>query len=64
MMNIDFVPAKASDAATISTLRQRIWNTTYRGVYPDAVIDDFDYDWHQQCDLKKISDPSFTVTRL
>ena len=61
MLNIDFVPAKASDAATISTLRQRIWDTTYRGVYPDAVIDDFDYDWHQQCDLKKISDPSFTV---
>ena len=58
MNNIVFVPAKASDAATISTLRQRIWDTTYRGVYPDAVIDDFDYDWHQQCDLKKISDPS------
>ena len=61
MMNIDFAPAKASDAATISTLRQRIWDTTYRGVYPDAVIDDFDYDWHQQCNLKKISDSSFTV---
>lgn len=60
-MNIDFVPAKASDAVTISTLRQKIWNTTYRGIYPDAVIDDFDYDWHQQRDLKKISDPSFTV---
>lgn len=60
-MNIDFVPAKASDAVTISTLRQKIWDTTYRGIYPDAVIDDFDYDWHQQRDLKKISDPSFTV---
>ena len=60
-MNIDFVPAKAVDAAAISALRQRIWNTTYRGIYPDAVIDDFDFDWHQQRDLKKISDPSFTV---
>ena len=60
-MNIAFVPAKASDAVTISTLRQRIWDTTYRGIYPDAVIDDFNYDWHQQRDLKKISDPSFTV---
>ena len=60
-MIIDFVPAKASDAVTISTLRQRIWDTTYRGIYPDTVIDDFDYDWHQQRDLKKISDPSFTV---
>ena len=61
MMNVEFIPAKASDAAVISTLRQRIWDTTYRGIYPDAVIDDFNYDWHQQRDLKKISDPSFTV---
>ena len=60
-MNIDFVPAKTSDAAAISALRHRIWDTTYRGIYPDAVIDDFNYDWHQQRDLKKISDPSFTV---
>ena len=58
-MNVEFVPAKASNAAAISTLRQRIWDTTYRGIYPDAVIDDFDYDWHLQHDLKKISDPSF-----
>ena len=63
-MNVEFVPAKASDAAAISTLRQRIWNTTYRGIYPDAVIDDFNYDWHQQRDLKKISDPSFMVYRI
>ena len=60
-MNIDFVPAKTSDAAAISALRHRIWDTTYRGIYPDAVIDDFNYAWHQQRDLKKISDPSFTV---
>ena len=60
-MNIDFVPAKTSDAAAISALRQRIWDTTYRGIYPDAVIDDFNYEWHQQRDLIKISDPSFTV---
>ena len=61
MMNVEFVPAKTSDAAAVSALRQRIWDTTYRGIYPDAVIDDFDYAWHQQRDLKKISDPSFTV---
>jgi GNAT superfamily N-acetyltransferase len=61
MMNVEFVPAKARDAAVIAALRQRIWDTTYRGIYPDAVIDDFDYDWHQQRDLKRIADPSFTV---
>ena len=60
-MNVDFILAKADDAVTISMLRQRIWDTTYRGIYPDAVIDDFNYDWHQERDLKKIADPSFTV---
>ena len=58
---VEFVRAKASDAVAIGTLRHRIWDTTYRGIYPDAVIDNFDYDWHQQRDLKKISDPSFMV---
>ena len=58
---VEFVPAKASDAVTIGTLRQRIWDTTYRGIYPDAVIDEFDYGRHQQRDLQKISSPSFTV---
>ena len=60
-MNIDFVPAKTSDAAAVGALRQRIWDTTYRGIYPDAVMDDFNYAWHQQRDLQKISDPSYTV---
>ena len=60
-MNIDFVSAKASDADAIAALRHRIWAATYRGVYPDAVIDDFDYARHRQRDLEKISDPSFTV---
>ena len=58
---VEFVPAKAGDAAAITALRQRIWDTTYRGIYPDAVISDFDYDWHRQRDQQKISDPSFTV---
>ena len=58
---VEFVPAKASDAAAISALRRRIWDTTYRGIYPDAAIDDFDYAWHRQRDLQRIADPSFTV---
>ena len=60
-MNIDFVPAKAGDAAAIGKLRQRIWATTYRGIYPDTVIDGFSFEWHRQRDLKRISDPSFAV---
>ncbi len=58
---VEFVPAEAGDAAAIGRLRQRIWDTTYRGIYPDEVIDRFDYEWHRERDLRKISDPAFTV---
>ena len=43
---IDFVPAQPEDAARIGRLRQRCWAATYRGVYPDEMIDQFDYAWH------------------
>ena len=58
---VEFVPAKAGDAESIGRLRQRIWDTTYRGIYPDAAIDGFDYEWHRERDLRRISDPSFMV---
>ena len=57
----EFVPAKAGDAESIGRLRQRIWDTTYRGIYPDTAIDGFDYEWHRERDLRRISDPSFMV---
>ena len=58
---VEFVPAKAGDAESIGRLRQRIWDTTYRGIYPDTDIDGFDYEWHRERDLRRISDPSFMV---
>ena len=58
---VEFVPAKAGDAESIGRLRQRIWDTTYRGIYPDTAIDGFDYEWHRERDLRRISDPSFMV---
>lgn len=39
------------DAKTIIELRKRIWATTYRGLYPDSMIDDFDYAWHLEKEL-------------
>ena len=57
----EFVIAEAKDAAVIGALRQQIWRATYRGVYPDEVIDVFDFEKHRQRDQMKIEDPSFTV---
>ena len=37
-----FVEAAKEDAAAIIALRHQIWGTTYRGIYPDDMIDNFD----------------------
>jgi len=49
-----FRPAEESDALLIAQLRQQIWNTTYRNIYPDEVIDGFDPAWHERLDLEWI----------
>ena len=61
MNEIEFVLAKETDASTIAELRQNIWSTTYRGIYPDEMIDSFDYKWHTQNDLKKIKSSEYLV---
>ena len=47
-MQVDFILAKETDAMCISKLRQKVWASTYRGIYPDDMIDLFDYDWHAE----------------
>lgn len=58
---VRFSLAQDGDAKTISTLRHLIWGTTYRGIYPDDVIDGFDLRWHTQRDLERIRDPHMRV---
>ncbi len=53
-MQISFVPARADDAAVITALRRRIWEDTYRGIYPDEAIDGYDAAWYQRYDLSNI----------
>ncbi|MBO4563175.1 MAG: GNAT family N-acetyltransferase [Clostridia bacterium] len=58
---VRFVAAEADDARLISCLRQRVWSETYRGIYPDSAIDDFDYKTHEARDIARIEDPAFRV---
>lgn len=58
---IGFVLAKEADAEAIARLRQRIWATTYRGIYPDEMIDRFDYAWHTARDLSRIRSEAYLV---
>lgn len=38
-----FVLASRANSKELSYLKKRIWETTYRGIYPDEVIDNYDY---------------------
>ncbi len=58
---ISFIPVKPGDESTLGRLRQRCWATTYRGIYPDEMIDQFDYAWHAKRDLARITSPQFEV---
>lgn len=56
---IEFRPGVPGDGALIAQTRQKCWATTYRGIFPDSQIDQFDYERHSQRDEKRLSDPCF-----
>lgn len=58
---ISFFPACPGDETIIAQLRQQCWAATYRGVYPDEMIDRFDYNWHAQRDLARITSKNYDV---
>ena len=59
-----FVEAAKEDVSEIIALRHQIWGTTYRGIYPDDMIDNFDWAWHQEKELLRINDPAYSVYLL
>ena len=61
---VRFEPAAEEDAGTIIELRKRIWATTYRGLYPDSMINGFDYAWHLEKELQRIRNPEYCVYRI
>lgn len=61
---VRFELATEDDAQTIIELRKQIWGTTYRGFYPDSMIDDFDYGWYLEKELRRIRSPEYRVYRI
>ena len=45
---VEFVRASKEDCCTLSKIKKEVWNTTYRGIYNDKDIDEFDYKKHEQ----------------
>ena len=58
---IVFRRAVPADAPILTETRRRCWDATYRGIYPDEMIDNYDYSRHGARDLARISDPENTV---
>ena len=57
----EFIKAREADSPVIASLRQRIWACTYRGIYPDGMIDGFDLSWHTARDLARIRSEIYLV---
>ena len=56
-----FVEATKENVPAIIALRHQIWATTYRGIYPDDMIDNFDWARHREKELLRINDPAYSV---
>lgn len=61
LSQIDVQLARVEDAGMIAQLRKQIWSTTYRGIYPHEMIDEFDLEWHRQKDAQRIENPDAAV---
>lgn len=60
-MSVEFRCARAEDARLLAETRRRAWDTTYRGIYPDAMIDEYDLEAHTARDAARIADPANAV---
>lgn len=60
-MSAEFIPADETGAEIIADLRREIWLTTYRGIYSDERIDNYDREGHLLRDLERIRDSAYHV---
>ena len=59
--NVVFREAELSDAPILAATRRKVWDATYRGIYPDEMIDHYDLALFTARDEKRIVDPETAV---
>lgn len=57
----EFKEATKNDLILLSNLRRKVWDETYRGIYYDSLIDDYNYDLNKSKDLKRINNKDYKV---
>ena len=56
---LSLVPATRENVPLLVKTRQKAWDATYRGIYPDEAIDEFDYSWHEKAECNRLNDPEY-----
>lgn len=54
-----FVKAQLEDAKLLGQLRKQVWNNTYKGIYPEHMLENFDYDFHYKKDIERLSSSQY-----
>ncbi len=54
---IELRKAAVEDAYLLASTRHIVWQETYRGIYPDEMLDHYDLESRAQQDAQRISDP-------
>ncbi len=52
----EFRPIKLFEAPILTELRKKMWETAYRGIYPDSMIDNYDTELHLIKDTHDLGD--------
>lgn len=61
---VTFQIATEADAPILTQTRRKAWDAAYRGIYPDDMIDDYDFAWYLEKDRQRVSDPEQAVYLL
>ena len=60
-MNYVIRLANEKDCDNLSRLKQRVWSETYRGIYSDEKIDNFDYQKNSEKFLNIVNNPNIEL---
>ena len=52
---VEIRKASVADAPTIAATRCIVWEETYRGIYPDEMLDRYDFEMHRQKDAERLA---------
>ena len=47
MIDLIIRKAKEEDCKILSIIKHKVWLTTYRGIYDDSDLDNYDYLYHE-----------------